>query len=101
MICTAEAPTAPSAGSESLDSQVRSGPRTIKAEEAGKMILELKAAYLDVRTPIEFASQGHVAGAVNVPWLLPGTDGKLKASHHLRTQDICFSVLLECRTSLQ
>lgn len=48
---------------------------TVSAQEANELVLgEKKAPYLDVRTPQEFA-RGHVAGSVNVPYLLFKEDG--------------------------
>ena len=42
---------------------------TTSAQEAGKLVLEKKAPYLDVRSPEEF-SREHVPGSINVPWFL-------------------------------
>ncbi|CAK0782543.1 hypothetical protein CVIRNUC_005761 [Coccomyxa viridis] len=42
---------------------------TTSAQEAGPLVLERKAPYLDVRTPEEF-SREHVSGSINVPWIL-------------------------------
>jgi hypothetical protein len=50
---------------------------SIGPEEAGKLVMAAKAAFLDVRTSSAFAAE-HVAGAFNVPWLLEADSGALE-----------------------
>ncbi|CAL8463296.1 g2830 [Coccomyxa elongata] len=73
-----EAPTvAPSFPNQDIPS--------IEAEEAGKLVMAAKAAFLDVRTSSAFAAE-HVAGAFNVPWLLEADAGKLKANEQFLSE---------------
>ena len=55
-----------------------SSMQNVSPQRAAEMVLESNATYLDVRTPQEFSSTGHVAGSLNVPWLIPGADGAWK-----------------------
>ena len=56
---------------------------TMSAHEAGPLVLEKKAPYLDVRTSEEF-SREHVPGSINVPWFLsPDYKRGQFLSHHL------------------
>ena len=55
---------------------------TTSAQEAGPLVLERKAPYLDVRTPEEF-SREHVSGSINVPWIL-----------NLTTRQVCFTLVI-------
>ncbi|MBI2343996.1 MAG: rhodanese-like domain-containing protein [Deltaproteobacteria bacterium] len=49
--------------------------RTANPVEAYRYITEQEATYLDVRTPEEFVA-GHAKGAVNIPLLTMGPDGR-------------------------
>jgi PAS domain S-box-containing protein len=60
--------------------------RRVSSEELRELLKEQGYAYLDVRTAPEFDT-GHVAGAFNVPWQLPGTDAAL-ANHHF-IEEVC------------
>ena len=53
---------------------------TTSAQEAGMLVLEQKAPYLDVRTPEEF-SREHVPGSINVPWFLNLTTRQVFVTH--------------------
>lgn len=49
-------------------------PPVVTAEETQQLLDSGAAAYVDVRTPEEFAA-GHVPGAVNVPVAVVGPSG--------------------------
>ena len=55
---------------------------TTSAREAGPLLLEKKAPYLDVRTSEEF-SREHVPGSINVPWFL-----------NLTTRQVCATPII-------
>ena len=55
---------------------------TTSAQEAGPLVLEKQAPYLDVRTPEEF-SREHVPGSINVPWFL-----------NLNTRQVCLTLVI-------